>query len=66
VSNWNEPQESSLGSHMGLILFVSSASLALLLFLIFYPQIETINRESPILINIMFFPAMAVGFLYGI
>jgi hypothetical protein len=51
---------------MGLILFASSASLALILFLIFHPQIETINKESPILINIMFFPAMAVGFLYGI
>ena len=51
---------------MGLIIFASSASLAILLFLIFHPQIETINRESPILINIMFFPAMAVGFLYGI
>ena len=51
---------------MGLILFVVSASLAILLFLIFHPQIETINKESPILINIMFFPAMAVGFLYGI
>jgi len=51
---------------MGLILFVSSASLAVILFLIFHPQIETINKESPILINIMFFPAMAVGFLYGI
>ena len=51
---------------MGLILFASSASLAIILFLIFHPQIETINKESPILINIMFFPAMAVGFLYGI
>ncbi len=51
---------------MGLILFAASASLAILLFLIFHPQIETINKESPILINIMFFPAMAVGFLYGI
>ncbi len=51
---------------MGLILFTVSASLAILLFLIFHPQIETINKESPILINIMFFPAMAVGFLYGI
>ena len=51
---------------MGLILFTTSASLAILLFLIFHPQIEMINRESPILINIMFFPAMAVGFLYGI
>jgi hypothetical protein len=51
---------------MGLILFASSATLAIVLFLIFHPQIETINKESPILINIMFFPAMAVGFLYGI
>jgi hypothetical protein len=51
---------------MGLILFAVSASLAILLFLIFHPQIETINKESPILINIMFLPAMAVGFLYGI
>ncbi|NQV40346.1 MAG: hypothetical protein HQ505_07415 [Nitrosopumilus sp.] len=66
MSNWNDHKESSLHSHMGLIIFASSASLAILLFLIFHPQIETINRESPILINIMFFPAMAVGFLYGI
>ncbi|MGY5147326.1 MAG: hypothetical protein ACW9W4_04945 [Candidatus Nitrosopumilus sp. bin_7KS] len=67
MSNWdNYQQESSVRSHIGLILFVSSASLAILLFLIFHPQIETINKESPILINIMFFPAMAVGFLYGI
>ena len=66
MSNWNDYQESSVRSHMGLILFAASASLAVLLFLIFHPQIETINKESPILINIMFFPAMAVGFLYGI
>ncbi len=66
MSNWNDYQESSVRSHMGLISFVASASLAVILFLIFHPQIETINNESPILINIMFFPAMAVGFLYGI
>ena len=59
-------QESDSRSHMGLILFGASASLAVILFLIFHPQIESINKESPILINIMFFPAMAVGFLYGI
>ena len=51
---------------MGLLLFVASASVAVFLFLIFYPQIEAINQESPLLINIMFIPAMAVGFLYGI
>ena len=66
MSNWNDYQESSVRSHMGLVLFAASASLAVILFLIFHPQIETINKESPILINIMFFPAMAVGFLYGI
>lgn len=66
MSNWNEYRESAIHSHMGLILFGSSASFAIILFLIFHPQIESINKESPILINIMFFPAMAVGFLYGV
>ncbi|HSG83625.1 MAG: hypothetical protein ACE5RS_02260 [Nitrosopumilus sp.] len=66
MSNWNDYRESSIRSHMGLILFGASASLAVILFLIFHPQIESINKESPILINIMFFPAMAVGFLYGV
>lgn len=65
--NW-EYGESESGSHkyLNLILFVSSALASVLLFLVFYPQIDAINRESPILINIMFLPAMAVGFLYGV
>ena len=66
MSNWNEYRESTVHSHKGLILFAASASLAIVLFLIFHPQIESINKESPILINIMFIPAMAVGFLYGV
>ena len=57
--------QSNEHKHLGLILFGASASLAVILFLIFHPQIEAINKESPILINIMFFPAMAIGFLYG-
>ncbi|MFB5635887.1 MAG: hypothetical protein ACE5RB_04585 [Nitrosopumilus sp.] len=64
--NWSDYKESSSHNHLGLILFGTSASLAIILFLIFHPQIEAINKESPILINIMFFPAMAVGFLYGV
>jgi hypothetical protein len=48
------------------MLFGAAAILAVILFLIFHPQIESINKESPILINIMFIPAMAVGFLYGV
>jgi len=66
MASWNDVQESDSRGHMGLILFVTSASLAVILFLIFHPQIDSINKESPILINIMFIPAMAVGFLYGI
>ncbi len=56
---------SSGHKYLNLILFFSSASLAVLLFLIFFPQINAINNESPILINLMFVPAMMVGFLYG-
>ena len=66
MSNWNDVQESGSPGHMGLILFGASASLAVVLFLIFHPQIDSINKESPILINLMFVPAIAVGFLYGI
>ncbi|CAD6524263.1 conserved membrane hypothetical protein [metagenome] len=64
--NWEYGAETGGRSYLNLILFVSSASVAILMFLIFYPQIEAINRESPILINIMFFPAAAIGFLYGV
>ncbi|MDH3361519.1 MAG: hypothetical protein OEL56_03870 [Nitrosopumilus sp.] len=66
MSNWNDIYESNGHSYVGFILFISAASLAIILFLIFYPQIEAINKESPILINIMFIPAIAVGFLYGV
>ncbi len=64
--NWNSAYESNEHKYLGLILFATSASIAVILFLIFHPQIEAINKESPILINIMFVPAMAVGFLYGV
>ncbi len=58
--------DSSSHKYLNLILFLSSASLAVLLFLIFFPQINAIYNESPILINLMFIPAMLVGFLYGL
>jgi hypothetical protein len=64
--SWNSAYESNEHRYLGLILFATSASIAVILFLIFHPQIEAINKESPILINIMFVPAMAVGFLYGV
>jgi len=49
-----------------LIIFGSSALTALIVFLVFHPQITNINEESPILSNILFGPALAIGFLYGI
>lgn len=64
--DWDATYESSRHKYLGFILFSSSALLAIILFLIFHPQIESINKESPILINIMFLPAMAIGFLYGV
>ncbi len=64
--NWNSISESHGHKHLGLILFGTAAFLAVILFLVFHPQIDAINKESPILINIMFLPAMAVGVLYGV
>lgn len=66
MSNWDGLYESHGPNYLGLILFGAAASLAVVIFLIFYPQIDALNRESPLLINIMFIPAMAVGFLYGV
>ncbi|MCV0392608.1 MAG: hypothetical protein K5790_04850 [Nitrosopumilus sp.] len=64
--NWNYTDESHGHSYLGLILFSSAALIAIMIFLIFHPQIEALNKESPILINLMFVPAMAIGFLYGV
>ncbi|MCE9617040.1 MAG: hypothetical protein K8Q88_01580 [Nitrosarchaeum sp.] len=64
--NWEYNAESGDRKYLNLILFVLSASAAVLLFLIFFPQIDAINQESSILINLMFLPAAAIGFLYGV
>lgn len=64
--NWDRLSEPQGHRYLGLTLFASASFLAIILFLIFHPQIEEINSESPILINIMFAPAMALGFLYGV
>ncbi len=64
--NWEyDVSDSRRPAHLNLVLFAVSATMAVVLFLIFHPQIERINQESPILINVMFAPAMAIGFLYG-
>lgn len=66
MHNWDQLSEPQGHKYLGLMLFGAAASLAVILFLTLHPQIEEINKESPILINIMFLPAMAVGFLYGV
>lgn len=67
MHNWERGvSESKRSSHTGLILFAVAATLAVVMFLTFHPQIDRINQESPLLINIMFMPAMAIGFLYGL
>ena len=64
--NWEYDISESRGpKNLNLFIFAGAALTALILFLIFHPQIEKINQESPIILNIMFGPAMAIGFLYG-
>ena len=62
---WEDESKRGGSMYVGMVLFTAAAALAVLLFLVFYPQIEKLNQESPLLINAMFVPAMAVGFLYG-
>ena len=67
VYNWNEnlTEESHIRKNVNLIIFVAAAACALTLFFIFHPVIQRIGHESPILINIMFAPSFAIGFVYG-
>lgn len=65
--NWDYNLESSdRNRYFDIVLFVAAAVSAILLYLIFHPQIEQINRNSPILINFFFGASLAVGFLYGV
>ena len=64
--NWEYDLSASGGpKHLNLIIFVSAAVAALILFLVFHPYITNLNEQSPLLLNIMFGPVMAIGFLYG-
>ena len=67
MHNWeHDLSESKRPNYLNLIIFCSAAITALVVFLIFNPQITNINKESTILSNILFGPALAIGFLYGI
>ena len=53
-------------SWVDLSIFAGAAALAIILYLTYGPDIERTTRESPIIMNIMFGPAFAIGLLYGI
>jgi hypothetical protein len=53
-------------SWVDLSIFLGAAAFAIILFLAFGPEIEKTTSDSPLIINIMFGPAFAVGLLYGI
>ena len=67
MSYWQIDERERTGSRLvGIVVFVISAALAMLLFVVFYSEIESFNSASSMLIIGMFVPAMAIGFLYGI
>jgi hypothetical protein len=47
-------------------LFVGSAVLALVVYLIFGPDIDKITKQTPLIFDIMFAPSFGIGFLYGL
>lgn len=53
-------------SPVNLILFAAAASSAILLFLVFAPQIHALTETVPYLIEMMYFPTVFVGFLFGL
>lgn len=63
MKDWEATEKRS--GHADLVLFVLSAASAVLVFLVFAPQIDRINSESPVLMIALFAPAMGIGVLYG-
>lgn len=53
-------------SFVNLIVFASAASSAILLFLVFAPQIHHLTQTIPYLIELAYFPTIFVGFLFGL
>jgi len=67
VYNWESSITESGGKrYLNFVLFLSAAAIAITTFLIFHSEIEQITSDSPIILNIMFVPALAIGILYGI
>lgn len=52
-------------SWLDITIFASAVSLALIVYLIFGPEIDKITKQSPIIIDLMFIPSFLIGLLYG-
>jgi len=53
-------------SWIDISIFVGAAASALIVYLIFGPDIDRAIKQSPILIDLMFAPSFGIGFLYGL
>jgi len=65
VYDWTSDLESNRHNYGNLIVFVSAAIIALVLFLTMHPEISEITQNSPIIIDIMYIPIFAIGVIYG-
>lgn len=65
-SDWEDYEPQSGFKYLNLVIFVSAAAASIMLFLNFHPEIVKFTESSPLLINILFAPAFAIGFLYGL
>lgn len=51
---------------LDIVIFATAASLSLVVYLIFGPDIDAMTRQNPIIIDIMFIPTFLIGLLYGV
>lgn len=65
--NWNaDMREPRSSSYLNVGLFGGGALFAILLFLVFAPQIQQLTTTSPYLVEAMYFPTVFVGFVFGL
>ena len=53
-------------SSIDIAIFAGAAVLALVVYLIFGPDIDKMAKQTPLLFDIMFVPSFGIGFLYGL
>jgi hypothetical protein len=53
-------------SSVDIAIFIGAAALALIVYLIFGPDIDMMTKQTPLIIDLMFAPSFGIGFLYGL